>query len=209
VDVDPVDQPGASDDEDQVRRQFWAELRSRHPPVRRAVLADAAITAQRRGERWEFRSPTDAAVQALRLAVVSDAFAAQVLYRVKAGLQRRGVPVLPRLAHRLAMMVAQISIGDPVVVEAGVYFPHGQVVIDGVITVGAGTSIAPWATLGLLPGSIHGPIVGRNVSIGTGAKLLGPVTVGAGAKIGANAVVLADVAPGATAVGVPARVVGE
>lgn len=51
------------------------------------------------------------------------------------------------------------------------------------------------------------PIIGRGVDIGAGAVILGAVTVGDGARIGANAVVIADVPPGATAVGVPARVV--
>jgi serine O-acetyltransferase len=52
---------------------------------------------------------------------------------------------------------------------------------------------------------VTGPTVRANVSIGTGAKLIGPVTVGAGARIGANAVVVDDVAPAATVVGAPAR----
>ena len=47
------------------------------------------------------------------------------------------------------------------------------------------------------------------MSIGTGAKVIGPVTVGAGSRIGANAVVVDDVAPGATVVGAPARPVGS
>lgn len=50
------------------------------------------------------------------------------------------------------------------------------------------------------------PSIGPDVTIGVGACLIGPVRVGAGAKIGANAVVTHDVPPGATAVGVPARV---
>jgi serine O-acetyltransferase len=184
-------------------------IRQRHPRFVEAVLADARITADRRGDRAEFRSRADAVLEMARLALVSDAFVGQVCYRAKAALQRRGVPVLPRLFHRLAMMTAQVSIGDPVVVEPGVYFPHGQVVIDGVVVVGSGTAIAPWATLGLVVGSIAGPTVGRGVHIGTGAKLLGAVRVGDGASIGANAVVLHDVPAGATAVGVPARVVGQ
>jgi serine O-acetyltransferase len=194
-------------DADEARRAMWQALRSRHPRVKAAVLADASITARRRGERAEFRSRLDALVQILRLLVVTDAFAAQVLYRIKADLQRRGVPVLPRVAHRLAMMVAQLSIGDPVVVEPGVYFPHGQVVIDGLVYIGAGTAIAPWSTLGLTGGNIFGPTIGRNVTIGTGAKLVGPIEVGEGATIGANSVVLRDVPAGATAVGAPARIV--
>ncbi len=192
---------------DDARGAMWRALRDRHPRVRTAVLADARITATRRGDRAEFRSKLDALAQILRLAVVSDAFAAQVCYRVKADLQRRRVPLIPRLAHHLAMTTAQVVIGDPVVIEPGVYFPHGQVVIDGLVQVGAGTAIAPWSTLGLTSGNIFGPTVGRNVTIGTGAKLIGPITVGDGAVIGANAVVLEDVPPGATAVGVPARIV--
>jgi serine O-acetyltransferase len=105
------------------------------------------------------------------------------------------------------MMTAQVSIGDPVLVEPGVYLPHGQVVIDGMVEVGAETAISPWVTIGLLTGGYKGPTIGRDVRIGTGAKVLGPVVIGDGARIGANAVVLDDVPAGATAVGVPARVV--
>lgn len=191
------------------RRAFWRELRARHPPFRRAVLADARITAGYRGERASFRSPLDAAVQIARLAWASDAFLAQVLYRAKASMQARGVPVLPRLAHRLAMALAQVSIGDPVVVHEGVYLVHGQVVVDGLVEIHSGVTIAPWVTIGLRAGEFRGAVVERDVSIGTGAKLIGPVRVGASATVGANAVVVGDVAAGETVVGAPARPVGS
>ena len=187
------------------RNPLMREIRARHPRFRAAVAADAAITAAMRGERSEFRSSADLALQCVRLAWVSDAFLAQALYRAKARLQALGVPVLPRLAHRLAMALAQVSIGDPVVVHPGVYLLHGQVVIDGLVEVHAGAVIAPWVTIGLRAGDIRGPTLERDVSVGTGAKVLGPVRVGAGATVGANAVVVADVAPGATVVGVPAK----
>jgi serine O-acetyltransferase len=203
---EPSQAPAYEVDPEAARRAFWAARRTRHPTVVAAVVADARITAQRRGDRYEFRGRVDTLGQCLRLMGVSDAFAAQVLYRLKAGLQAREVPVLPRLCHRLAMMVAQVSIGDPVVVEPGIYFAHGQVVIDGVVEIGSGTAILPWVTIGLLAGSIEGPTIGRNVMIGTGAKLIGPIRVGNGARIGANAVVLEDVPAGATVVGIPARV---
>src|SRR3954463_7270742 len=86
---------------------FWRELRSRHPRFREAVVADARMTALHRGESHEFRSPLDAALQIARLAWASDAFLAQALYRAKARMQALGVPILPRLAHRLAMAIAQ------------------------------------------------------------------------------------------------------
>ena len=151
--------PTEDDTTEAARREFWAGRRARHGAFTDAVLADARITAQRRGERFEFRSRPDAVVQMIRLVVVSDAYLAQVLYRGKAALQAKGVPVVPRILHRLAMMTAQVSIGDPVVVEAGVYFPHGQVVIDGVVEVGKGTSMAPWSTIGLQAGSLLGGVV--------------------------------------------------
>lgn len=186
-------------------QDFLRALRARHPRLREALPADARITAAYRGERHEFRSPVDAALQMARLALVSDAFLAQALYRLKARLQGLGVPVLPRVAHRLAMVTAQVSIGDPVVVQPGVYILHGQVVIDGTVEIGSGVTIGPWVTIGLRAGDYQGAIIERNVSIGTGAKVIGPVRIGEGATIGANAVVVDDVPAGATVVGVPAR----
>ncbi len=53
------------------------------------------------------------------------------------------------------------------------------------------------------------PTLEANVVVGAGAKILGPITVGAGAKIGSNAVVVKDVPQGATAVGIPARIVEQ
>ena len=103
------------------------------------------------------------------------------------------------------MAIAQISIGDPVVVEPGIYVIHGQVVIDGLVHIGAGTVLAPFITIGLRAGDFNGPTLERGVQVGTGAKIIGPVRVGAGAQIGANAVVVRDVASGETVVGIPAR----
>jgi serine O-acetyltransferase len=191
--------------ERELRDAVWREIRSRHPGVREALLEDARVTAMHRGERHEFRSRLDAIVQILRLAWASDAFLAQALYRAKARLQALGVPVLPRLAHRLAMALAQVSIGDPVVMHPGVYIVHGQVVADGMVEIHAGVVIAPFVTIGLRADHVQGPTIEAGASIGTGAKLIGPVRIGAGASIGANAVVVDDVPAGATVVGVPAR----
>ena len=75
----------------------------------------------------------------VRLCWVSDAFAAHVLYRLRTTLKRRRIPVLPRLLHRLSMMLSQVAIGDPVLMHPGVYLIHGQVVIDGIIEIGSGS----------------------------------------------------------------------
>jgi serine O-acetyltransferase len=200
---------GTTADEQQAtsvdRAAFWSALRARHPRFWIALTEDARVTALHRGERHEFSSTLDALGQALRLAWMSDAFLAHALYRAKARLQALGIPVLPRLLHKLAMASAQVSIGDPVVMEAGVYIVHGQVVLDGLVRVGTGVVISPFVTIGLRSGDVTGPTVERYASIGTGAKLIGPVTIGEGATIGAGAVVVEDVPAGATVAGVPAR----
>jgi serine O-acetyltransferase len=191
--------------DDAQARALRREIRAQHPPFGRAVVEDAKVTARYRGERAEFRSRADAIGQAMRLSWVSDAFLGQVLYRAKARLQGLGVPVLPRVAHRLAMALAQVCIGDPVVMQPGVYVAHGQIVIDGITTVDSGVVIFPWVTIGLRAGDFQGPTIERGVQIGTGAKIIGPVKVGAGARIGANAVVVGDVGAHTTVVGAPAR----
>lgn len=193
------------DAEEAKRRRLMRDLRARHPGFREAVVADARITAANRGERHVFTGSLDTALQVVRLAWTSDAFLAQALYRLKARLQALEVPLLPRLAHRLAMASAQVSIGDPVVVHPGVYIVHGQVVVDGLVEINSGTVIAPFVTIGLRSGDLEGPKIGPGVTIGTGAKVLGRLEVGAGARVGANAVVIDDVQPGTTVVGVPAR----
>lgn len=196
--------PGKADP----RRALMLELASRHPGFRTALMADTKINAACRGERFEFRSKLDAAIQILRLTIVCDAFIAQVAYRAKAALQRRRVPLLPRLAHRVAMSSAGVAIGDPVVIAPGVYVVHGQIVIDGLVSIASGTTIAPFVTIGLKWGNVVGPTIERDVKIGTGAKVIGPIRIGAGARIGANSVVVDDVPAGVTVAGSPARPIG-
>jgi serine O-acetyltransferase len=193
------------DQKETLADSLMRDIRARHPGLREALVADARVALLHRGERHEFRSGADAAVQVLRLMWSADAFLGQALYRLKAWLQRIGVPVLPRLAHRLAMRSGQVVIGDPVVVHPGLYLLHGQVVIDGVVEIHPGVVIGPFVTIGLRPGDIAGPTIEDEVHIGTGAKVLGGIRVGRGASIAANAVVLDDVPAGATVVGAPAR----
>lgn len=187
------------------RRRFERELRARHPRVAAAIAADARIALRMRVEGHDFGSRLQAVMYAVRLCVASDAFLALALYRVKARLQALGIPVLPRIAHRAAMLLAGVSIGDPVSVAPGVYIVHGQVVIDGIVSIGSGVVISPFVTIGLRAGNFVGPVIEDGVHIGAGAQLIGPIHVGAGATIGAGAVVVHDVAPGITVAGVPAR----
>jgi serine O-acetyltransferase len=196
-----------SSDENPAKGELIRSIHARHPRLRDALPADTSVVAAHRGERSDFHSRTDMVLQALRLLWVTDAFAAQVLYRVKARLQARGVPILPRIAHRLAMWIAQVTIGDYTVIAPGIYIVHGQCVIDGITEIGSGVVVSPHVTVGLRAGDFQGPVIEANVNIGAGAKVIGPVRVGDGARIGANAVVVDDVPPGVTVVGAPARAV--
>ena len=188
-----------------VANAMMSEIRSRHPRLRHALVADARVALLHRGERFELQSGADTIIQILRLCWASDAFLAQSLYRVKAALQRRGVPVLPRICHRLAINIAGVTIGDPVVMHAGVHVLHGQVVIDGVTEIHPGVVIGPFVSIGLVSGDIGGPTIEEEVMVGTSASVLGKLTVGKGATIGANAAVFGDVPAVATVVGVPGR----
>jgi serine O-acetyltransferase len=184
-----------------------ARTRVHQPRFVRAVFGDTKMCAAARGERKEFRGRFDAAFQALRLIWLTDAFLAQVLYRAQARFDALGVPLLPRVTQGLAIMTGQVCVGRAVVMEPGVCIPHGQVVIDGHVEIERDVVILPWVTIGPSGGDSRGPVIERGVRIGTGAKVLGRITVHRDAKIGANAVVLEDVPVGATVAGVPARVV--
>ena len=135
-----------------------------------------------------------------------------LLYRTKVQLRASNVPILPGLCDLLARALFKIQIGDDVEIGRGLMVTHGNVVIDGRTRIGRNCQINPWVTIGLsnsrkLGFSIDGPHIGDNVHIGTGAKVLGPVSVGDHVRIGANAVVVSDVPANVTVVGVPARVV--
>lgn len=196
-------------EDDRRGKELREALRDRHPGLREALVADARVACAYRGEEADLSTPLAAARTIARLAWVSDAFLPQALYRLKAALQAHGVPLLPRIAHRLAMGTGGVAIGDPVLVHPGVYLVHGQVVIDGLTEVHSGVVIAPFVTIGLRAGDLIGPTIGPNAIVGTGAKVLGRVRVGAGARIGANAVVVGDVDARSTVVGAPARPVAD
>ena len=75
--------------------------------------------------------------------------------------------------------------------------------------IGTGCHIGQGVTIGGRKGIETVPVLGKNVVVGCGATILGPITVGDGAMIGAGAVVIHDVPAGATVAGVPARIIRE
>ena len=194
-------------------QKYWdVMMRRTHaktPPFVEAVVKDAKLLSSVQTGQRRFRNRREALFTVLRFMWTTDAFLAQTCYRAQARLDAIGVPVLPRLMHRLAIMTGQVCIGRAVIVHPGVTIPHGQVVIDGFVEIHPGVAVLSSVTIGIRQGDFRGPTLMRDVQVGTGAKVLGNITIGAGAILGANAVVLEDVPAGATAVGVPARVIEQ
>jgi serine O-acetyltransferase len=112
------------------------------------------------------------------------------------------------LRHRFWSVVtgADIPLGSRI--GGGLLLPHPNgVVIHPQAEIGPNCLIFQQVTIGMAGGGL--PTIGGHVDVGAGAKVLGAVRIGDHARIGANAVVLDDVEAGATAVGIPAKVLAR
>ncbi len=137
-------------------------------------------------------------------------FHALIGHRAAHALWRAKVPLLPRFVSSLVRVVTAIDIHPAATIGQGVFIDHGiGVVIGATAIVGDGCTIYQGVTLGgtSLDRVKRHPTLGRNVTVGSGAKVLGDITLGDGAKIGSNSVVVRDVPANATVVGIPGRVV--
>src|SRR6201996_4588624 len=127
-------------------------------------------------------------------------------HRVAHALHEAGVPFLPRVLAAISRAITGIEIHPAAQIGQGFFIDHGMgVVIGETAELGDDVTLYQGVTLGgtgFATGKRH-PTVQDNVTIGSGAKLLGPITVGHGAKIGANSVVITDVPPNSTVVGNP------
>ncbi|MDR1394524.1 MAG: serine O-acetyltransferase [Bifidobacteriaceae bacterium] len=120
-----------------------------------------------------------------------------------------GLRLAARLISQLARFLTGVEIHPGATLGRRLFIDHGMgVVIGETAEVGDDVLLFHGVTLGgrsMVKGKRH-PTIGDGVTVGTGAKVLGPITVGAGARIGANSVVVHDVAPAGVVVGVPAKV---
>jgi serine O-acetyltransferase len=131
---------------------------------------------------------------------------ALLAHRLAHRLLKAGVPLLPRTIAYLTRAVTGIEIHPAARIGREFFIDHGSgVVIGETAEIGARATLYQGVTLGgtgFQRGKRH-PTLGDNVTVGSGAKLLGPISVGDGAKIGANTVVVEDVPPSSTVVGNP------
>ena len=109
------------------------------------------------------------------------------------------------------LTLSELVLGSTVHREAAigdaVHFVHGDGVrVDPAAVIGARVGIMHGVTIGSAPDREGAPVIGDDVFIGAGAKVLGPVRVGDRARIAANSLVVSDVPADCTAIGVPAKV---
>ena len=138
---------------------------------------------------------------------------ALVLHRRANWFWRHGWRVLGRFTSHVARFLTGIEIHPGATIGRRVFIDHGMgVVIGETAEIGDECTIYQGVTLGgtsLAPGAKRHPTLGKGVIVSAGAKVLGGFTVGEGARVGSNAVLMQAVPPGATAVGIPARIVAK
>ena len=140
----------------------------------------------------------------------TEMFGANLFYRLQGYANARGWLLVSGWLKALSRIFYAVSIGNEVRAEGGLYIAHGHVVVDGVCVLGRRCSLGPFVTIGLgnstrAPFDTEGPCLGEGVVVGTGAKILGSVSIGDRALIGANAVVVSDIPEGHSAAGAPAQ----
>ncbi|MBQ3048503.1 MAG: serine O-acetyltransferase [Oscillospiraceae bacterium] len=151
-----------------------------------------------------------AARSSLEVFLLYSGLHAIILHRLAHVFYNAKLFFIARCISQFSRFLTGIEIHPGAKIGRGVFIDHGAgVVIGETAEVGDGCTIYQGVTLGGTgkdKGKRH-PTLGKNVLVGSGARILGPFTVGDNAKIAANAVVLDPVPENCTAVGVPARIV--
>src|SRR5262245_57021035 len=164
----------------------------------RLIVSDLRAKAQ-----WCYESRRWTAVVKVLL---TDGTPAMIWYRFMQWARRWRLAPLEMLFNRLNTICCGCIIGRGAQFGPGFVLIHSLgVVINGSVRGGSGVKIEHQVTIGAE--RRQSPVLGNDVFIGAGAKIVGPVTIGDGARVGANAVVVCDVPPHTTVVGIPAKVV--
>ena len=152
------------------------------------------------------RDPAARGIGTLEIVATYPGVHALFSHRISHALHNAAVPVLPRAVAYASRMATGIEIHPAARIGSEFFIDHGTgVVIGETAEIGDRVTLFQGVTLGgtgFATGKRH-PTVEDNVTIGSGAKLLGPITIGHGAKIGANSVVIHDVPAHSTVVGNP------
>jgi len=162
--------------------------------------------------RGEIRATLDrdpAAISSIEVLLTYAGLHATILHRIAHVIWKVKIPYIPRIISQLGRAITGIEIHPGATIGKGFFIDHGTGVVIGETTViGENVTLFQGVTLGgtgKQRGKRH-PNIGNNAVIGTGAKVLGNITIGDNSYVGANAVVIKDVPPNSTVVGVPGRI---
>lgn len=130
------------------------------------------------------------------------------LYRIANRLYKMKIPVLPYIIYRLIYLINNCHVHYSTEIGKGTVIAYGGigVVIHKRAKIGCNCVIESNVTIGGRLNKKEVPIIGDNVMIGTGARVLGDITIGSNCIIGANAVVISNVPDNSIVAGVPARI---
>lgn len=132
-------------------------------------------------------------------------------YRLAHWLWIHHIPILPRMIYFLQYLLFNCAIPASCKIGGGTKFGYGGIatVIHARAVIGKNCVIGSCVTIGGRSRHYEVPVIGDNVQISTGSKILGPVHIGDNVVIGANSVVLKDIPSNCVVVGAPARIIKE
>lgn len=134
---------------------------------------------------------------------------AYYFYKIARWFYLHHIPLVPKIITLFIFLIYNSKIPYTAQIGKETKFGYGGigVVLHARTVVGEKCMIGPNVTIGGRSGYYEVPVIGNNVEISTGSKVLGPIHIGNNAVIGANAVVIKDVPENAIVAGVPARII--
>jgi len=177
--------------------------------LHKSLLADL-------GRQYLFNGQTNKkpTIWGLVLNLLSPRFMPVIIYRVSHSFYKLRLPPLAKLFSLVNFVVFGLEIAIRCEIGKGLYLPHTQGTVIGAVSIGENATIYHNVTFGAREVDLGysksaRPVVGNDVIVGAGAKVLGGVNIGDRARIAANAVVINDVPADTTVAGIPARSVGQ